>query len=145
MKIIKLDPFLPLYEAEKLMNPSKKMWWIQVRKQDVEDIDRIVELSKGNRDTIKTESDWQVFNELLKFFIYRWPSEFEEFKKTIPQIRATRRDGGYSANKEMMYIASLPPKLERLIKTVFPAQQFNKNFIYKLISRYTIFRVGGNL
>jgi hypothetical protein len=142
MKIIKPDSFLAYYAFEKKVNPQKKLWWMKVRRKDVEDIDSLVELSH-NRDSVETQKDWDVIEALLKFFIVRWPIEFAEFKKTVPQIRSTRRRGGYTENKEMMYLASLPPRFERLIKAVFPRQQFDKEFIYKLIRKYKIFSVGG--
>lgn len=141
--IIKPDKYIPFYALEKQKDPKKKLWWLQVRRQDIDDVDNLVELAHGSRESIRSEQDWVVFDNLLKFYIMRWPREFEEFRKTVPQIRATRRSKGYSASKEMMYLASLPPRLERLIKIIFPLQKFNKDFIYKLIRKYKIFRIGG--
>jgi len=143
MKIIKPDPFLAVYKYEKMEHPEKKLWWLAVKEKDVDDVDKLVELSHGNRETVERPQDWVILEELLKFFINRWPEEFTEFKKTVPQIRASRRKGGYTQNKEMMYLASLPPRFERLIKAVFPRQQFDKDFIYKLIRRYKVFSIGG--
>jgi hypothetical protein len=143
MKIIKPDPFIPIYKFEKTQHPEKKLWWLALRQKDVEDVDRLVGLSHGNRETVETPKDWAILEEVLKFFINRWPEEFKEFKEAVPQIKATRRRGGYTQNKEMMYLASLPPRFERLIKAVFPKQQFDKEFVYKLINRYKIFKVGG--
>ena len=143
MKIVKPDTFLPFYILEKQQKPDKKLWWLQVRKEDVDDVDRLVALSHGKRETVQSPKDWEIIEELLKFFVTRWPREWEEFAKVIPQIKATRRTGGYSKSKEMMYLASLPPRFERLIKAVFPLQQFNKDFIYKLVNKFKVFKVGG--
>jgi len=143
MNIDTPDPFISIYAFEKHKNPEKKLWWVQVSKKDLEDVDRLVELSHGHRDVVSTQKDWTVVEELLKFYSARWPVEFDEFKKTIPQIKATRRKGGYSVSKEIKYVASFPPRFERLIKSVFPLQQFNKDFIYKFIRKFTLFKVGG--
>jgi len=143
MKIVKPDTFLPFYILEKQQKPDKKLWWLQVTKKDVDDVDRLVALSHGNREIVQSPKDWEIMEELLKFFVTRWPREWEEFAKVIPQIKGTRRTGGYSKNKEMMYLASLPPRFERLIKAVFPLQQFNKDFIYKLVNKFKVFKVGG--
>ena len=141
--IVKPDTFLLFYKLEKEQNPDSKLYWLAMRRKDIEDVDRLVELSHGNRENIKSAEDWKILEEVLAFFVRRWPEEFAQFKTTIPKIRASRKPGGYSDSKEMMYVASLPPRLERLIKSVFPHQQFNKTFIYKLISKYKIFRIGG--
>jgi len=143
MKIIKPDTFTPFYILEKQRHPDKKLWWLQVRQKDLDDVDKLVALSHGNRDTVQSPQDWDIIEELLKFFVTRWPREWEEFAKVIPQIKGTRRTGGYSKSKEMMYLASLPPRFERLIKAVFPLQQFNKDFIYKLVNKFKVFKVGG--
>jgi hypothetical protein len=141
--IQKVDPYLPFYILEKQQHPEKKLWWLKVRQRDLDDVDRLVALSHGKREECNTPKDWEIMEALLDFFVNRWPSEWEQFAKTIPQIRATRRQGGYSQNKEMMYVASLPPRFERLIKAVFPLQSFNKDFIYKLITKFKVFKVGG--
>jgi hypothetical protein len=141
MKIVKPDPFTPYYAFEKRKNPEQKLWWMAARRRDVESIDRLVELSHG-RDRVETRTDWDALGEVLKFYVTRWPQEFLEFRQVVPQIRDSRRTGGYTTNKEMKYLASLPPRLERLIKYTFPAQQFDKKFVYKFISKYKVFRVG---
>jgi hypothetical protein len=142
-KIERVDPYLPFYVFEKQQNPQSKLWWVAVKQKDLDTIDKLVEISKGKRETVTSEKDWEIMAELLKFFENRWPEEFKEFKEVIPQIRATRRAGGYSKNKETMYLGALPPRFERLIKAIFPRQQFNKDFMYKLVNRYKLFKVGG--
>jgi len=144
-KIYQTDPYLPFYTLEKSLNPKKKLYRMQVRRRDLNDIDRLLEISKGHRETVSTQADWEVLDEVLKFFVNRWPHEFKDFRDAMPQIRATRNRGGYSKNKETMYLGALPPRFERLIKTMFPLQQMgNKEFMYKLVNRYSkLFKVGG--
>jgi hypothetical protein len=143
MNILKTDSYLPAYVLEKKQNPDKKLWWLQVKRKDLEDVDRLVAISHGNRETVKTAQDWMVLEEILKFYISRWPNEFLEFRKTVPQIRATRRTGGYTKDKGIKYVASLPPRFENLIKIIFSLQVFDKTFVYKLINKFKIFKVGG--
>lgn len=137
------DPYLAHYVFEKSKDPDAPIVWRRFEKRLVDQVDHLVELSRGNRDSIKTEDDWKVLGEILKFFANEWPHEFEQFKSTIPDIRATRRDGGMSSTKEIKYVAALPPRFEKLIKAVFPFQSFDKKFIYRLIRRFPVFRVGG--
>ena len=141
--IIKTDPYIPVYAYEKQQNPNAPIVWRQFERSVVDDVDRIVELAHGNRDEITLESDWEVFEELLKFYSKRWPQEFKEFCQSVKEIRRTRSYKGYSKSKEMMYVGSIPERFMRIVKVVFPKQQFDKKFIWKMVKRYKIFKVGG--
>ncbi len=143
MSIIKPDPYLAHYIFEKETNPDAKIVLKAFRKSVVETVDNIVALAHGQRDFVVNESDWKVVEALCNFFAYQWPQEFEEFKATIPDIRSSRNDGGYSENKEMMYVGAIPPRLMKLIKAIFPAQQWDKKFTNKFVNRFKLFKVGG--
>lgn len=143
MKIDKVDNYMPLYAYEKATNPDKVMIMRAFRQKDVEDVDRLVELSKGNRETVKTDEDWNVLANIIVFYIQRWPNEWMEFRNSMPDIRQTRKSGGYSGSKEIKYLAALPFRLERLIKVIFPHNQFNKSFSNKFIKKFKVFQVGG--
>jgi len=143
MNIIKPDPYMEFYATHKALHPEQPMVLRAFRKQDVEEVDALLALSRGNREAVKTDSDWQVLNELIVFYIRRWPSEWMEFRKTMPGIRQTRGSGGYSASREIRYVASIPLRLERLIKAIFPKNQFSKKFTSEFIRRYKAFQVGG--
>jgi hypothetical protein len=142
-KIAKVDPYLPHYVYEKQVNPASQLYWRQFHKEQVEQVDRIVEISRGNRDFVKTLKDWEIVEELVKFFATSWPNEFEEFKSMIPDIRGTRRDGGYSESKEIRYVGAFPVRLGRLIKAVFVEQQFDKKFVNRFVKKFPLFKVGG--
>jgi hypothetical protein len=144
--IQKVDPYLSQYVWEKSVNPDAPIVWRQYQREVVEDVDRLVELAHdktGHRENVASQKDWEVVEELINFFAKKWPKEYWEFRKSIPDIRSSRRDGGYSEHKLMMYVAALPPRLERLIKAIFPAQQFNKQFTWKLIRKFPLLKVGG--
>jgi hypothetical protein len=140
--IVTVDPFTPLYTYEKITNPEKQLVLRAYKKNLVEGVDRLVEKGRG-RQSITTESDWALLEEIVKFFIKEWPHEWLDYKKTIPDIRQTRKSGGYNSNKEMKYVGALPNRLERLIKVIFPYQHWNKEFVNKLVKRFKIFKVGG--
>jgi hypothetical protein len=106
MDIQTVDPYLPHYVYEKSVHPDKPLVWKQFRKKDVDDVDRIVHLSKGNREFVKTMDDWKILEELLKLFAERWPVEWQEFKSAMPDIRSTRRSGAKSESGEMMYVGA---------------------------------------
>ena len=142
MDIQTVDPYLPHYIYEKATNPKTRLVWRVYAKDIVRTIDKIVEMARGQRDKVKSGKDWEIVEELLKFFAVKWPAEFNEFRSAIPDIRSSRRDGGYSENKEIKYVGALPVRFMRLIKAVFPEQQFDKKFIYKLVRRIPLFRVG---
>lgn len=141
--ILKTDPYMEFYAAHKVMNPEDRLMLRAFRVQDVEDVDKLVQLSRGKRETVKTESDWHVLSELIVFYIQRWPQEWMEFRNTMPDIRKSRNARGYSKSKEIKYVASIPLRLERLIKAIFPMNQFNKKFSYEFIRRFKVFQVGG--
>lgn len=142
-KILKTDEYMPLYAFAKAANPDQVMMLRAFREKDVEDVDRLVEMSRGNRETVKTDKDWQILNELIVFYIKRWPNEWMEFRASMPEIRQSRRAGGYSKSKEIMHVASLPFRLERLIKVIFPYQQYDKKFMWEFVRRFSAFRVAG--
>jgi hypothetical protein len=142
-KILSIDKYQTLYDFEQANNPDAMIGHAIFRKADVEAVDRLLELSRGNRETVKTDDDWNVLANIIVFYIQRWPEEWAEFRSSMPEIRGTRNAGGYSKTKEMVYLASLPFRLERLIKTIFPNQQYDKKFMYKFIKRFRIFQVAG--
>jgi hypothetical protein len=140
-QMYKADTYVPFYVLEKEQKPDKKLWWLQFYKSDVDTVDKILELAHGNRDVVQSDTDWRVVEELLKFFAYRWPEEFADFKTAVDTIRHTRNPGAYSRSKEIMQVGALPPRFERLIKAIFTHQQFNKKFVYQLVRRFKIFKV----
>ena len=115
----------------------------QFRRDDVAEVDKLIELAGDAREDVKTESDWRLVEIIAQFFMQRWPNEFTEFYKTIPQIRDTRRSKGYSSTKEIKYVGALPFRLMKLIQIIFPYQQFDKKFVYRLVKRIPLLKVGG--
>ena len=142
-RIEKADPYLPFYILEKETKPKNKLYWMAVKQDDLDTIDHLVELSSGKREEVRSQKDWEIMEELFNFFAKRWPNEYKDFKDAVPQIRSSRNRGGYSKSKEMVYMGALPPRFERLIKAIFPLQSFNKDFMYKLIKRMPLFKIGG--
>lgn len=142
--LIAPDPFVPLYKYEKTVNPDKYLVWKQYKKSDVQAVDKLVDMAKG-RTTVSTESDWVLLGEVIEFYTERWPQEWREFVSSIPDIRHTRGEGGYSESKEMKYVGAFPLRLNKIIKIVFPKQQFDKKFVNKFVKRFRIFKVGGEL
>ena len=134
---------MDLYAFEKMQHPEQVMVLRAFKRKDVDDVERLVQISRGNREKVESESDWAVLTELVNFYVERWPDEWTEFHKSMPDIRGTRRGGGYSESKEMKYLAAIPLRLERLIKAVFPLNQFNKDFSNKFVRRFKVFKVGG--
>jgi hypothetical protein len=138
--LVTVDPFTPLYTYEKMKDPSKHLVIRAFKKSLVMGVDRLVELARG-RDSISTDSDWMVLERVVEFYANEWPEEWAEFVKTIPDIRATRNEKGLSVSKEIKYVGAIPPRLERLIKVVFPHQVWDKKFLYSLVRRFKIFKV----
>ncbi len=142
-KIIKPDQHLATYIYEKTVNPEANLVWKTYQKRLVDKVDRIVELAHGQRDLVKNEEDWKIVEVLVDFFANEWPNEFNEFKKSIPDIRHSRRLNGYSKDKEIKYVGAIPVKLMRIVKAIFPDQEWDKEFLYKFIKRFPLFKIGG--
>lgn len=132
-----VDPIDALYDME---------GYDEVRlhtKKDVEDVNYLVRLSHLCGGSVTTDKDWQVIAKLFEFWTRRWPDEWQEFGKTIIDIRQTRLNKrGVSASNEIKYVGALPPKFVRLIKAIFPEQQFDKKFVYSLTNKIKITKVG---
>jgi len=141
MRIVKPDPFIAQYVYEKQTHPEKTLVWRQFKEEDVQAIDKIVELSHGERTEIKSQKDWEIFTELLGFYQKRWPEEFIQFIETIKEIRSSRKRSAYSDSKEILYVGSIPLRFMKIIKAIFPDQQFNKKFIWNMVRRFPIFKV----
>ena len=137
MDIQTVDPLAPAYNVlgyEKLK---------AFQKRDVEDANYLVRISHGKRDLVKSLKDWEIIAKLFEFWTRRWSEEWQEFSKTIIDIRATRaRKDGLSRTREIKYVGALPPRFMRLIKAIFPQQQFDKKFVYALTNRIKIIKVG---
>jgi hypothetical protein len=140
-----LDPFMGLYVHEKINDPQVRFMLRQFREQDVRFVDKLISEHKsaGGNETVKTDKDWDVLKSAFDYFAKRWPEDYQAYKKAQQDIRTTRGKGGYSQSKEIKYLASLPVRFERIIKRLYPDQQFDKAFMYKLVKRMNIFKVGG--
>lgn len=138
------DQHLATYVTEKMLNPDSQFVVRAFEREVVDTVDAIVELAHGERDFVRTDSDWRVFEELLKFWAKRWPDEYMEFKSAVSDIRATRNSGGYSQSKEIKYVGALPSqRFMKMVKSIFPAQQWDKKFTNKFVKKFPLFKVGG--
>jgi protein-tyrosine-phosphatase len=140
-KIETVDPFIVQYAYEKETRPETPLVWRQFKREDVDAVDRLVELAHGHREEIVTQSDWEVFGSLFNFWASKWPMEYQEFKKEIKNIRQSRKKEGYSESREILYVGTLPARLMRIVKAIFPRQQFNKKFVWKMIKKFPLFKV----
>ena len=141
--IIRPDQHLATYIYEKTVNPDAVIVLKQYRRDVVDRVDRIIELAHGQRDFVISENDWKIVEELFMFWANQWPNEYREFKSVVPDIRSSRKDGGYSQSKEIKYVGAIPPRFMKMIKAIFPAQQWDKKFINKFVNKYPLFKVGG--
>lgn len=143
--IEQLDPFMGLYVHEKVKNPEAKFALRAFREGDVKFVDNLIKLHKdlACNDTVKMDKDWQLIKDAFGYFAKRWPEEFVEFKQSINLIRQTRNNKAKSMSGEIMYVGALPLRFERIIKIMFPAQQVDKKFIWKLVQKMPVFKVTG--
>lgn len=133
--LITQDPFEPLYEPGTVK-------YRPYPKHVVEGVDYLVRISRGRTD-VKTANDWALVAKIFEFWTRIFPHEWQEFASSIKDIKATRlRKDGKSRLGEIKYVAALPYRFERLIKTCFPKQQFDKEFVYKLVKNVKIVQVG---
>lgn len=136
-----VDPYIAVAKYEKMQNPNKRIFMRQFKAADVQAVDKLIELAGDNRDVVKTENDWRLVEIIMQFFMERWPQEFRDFYTSIPKIREAK-GRGYSKTKEIKHIGSMPDRFMRLVKVIFPYQQFDKKFTYKLIRRIPLLAVG---
>lgn len=134
--------------SEELMNDPNIEYRLRHRK-DIEAVNSIVKLASGERATVKSESDWRVVGELVKFYVTRYPQEAESFLQTMKHIRSQRSSGGkvkaVNSFNEISYLGAFPEdgRLMKMIKIIFPYQSFNKEFMYKFVEKFPGFRVTG--
>lgn len=136
-----IDPFQSFYDIYGV-NEVKVF-----KKQDVEAADYLVKIArKRKHDYVGTFEDWGVLAKVFEFYTRRWPADWAEFSKTIVDIRGTRaRKDGFSREKGRegtRYLAAVPLRLMKIIKIVFPEQQWDREFTNKFIENIKIARVG---
>lgn len=126
----------------KKQEPITSVDYIPVRKDDLKAVDYLVKIGSG-RETVETEKDWMVMAKIFEFWTRRWPDEWQEFGDAIEDIRATRLNKeGMSASRDTKYVGALPLRLMKMIKIIFPYQQFDKKFVNKLVEKINIVKVG---
>lgn len=127
--------------AYKTFDPSGNPTYKDISRSDMEFVDML--LAKGVRDVVRTGHDWQIIEDVLRFLFSRFSQEMEEFKKTVVDIRKTRlNEKGYSRSGEIKYLAALPPRFVGLVRKIFPFQEFDKKFMYNMIRKVPLFKVG---
>ena len=136
------DQFQSLYDFQESIDPSFNYHLVQMKKADVKAVDYLLE-QVGFRNAVTTHEDWQALEKVLSFYWKQWPEDAKQFKDAIPGIRSSKGAGGYSQSRETRHVGSIPDRLMRLIKIVFPDQQWDKEFSNKFVRRYKIFDVGG--
>ena len=118
---------------------------VPMKKSDVEAVDYLLRIS-GIRSKVETIDDWGIIAKLFEFYTRRWPEEWANFVESIKDIRATRaRKDGYSkehGKEGTRYLASVPLYLMKLIKIIFPEQQWDREFTEKFVNNIKITRVG---
>jgi hypothetical protein len=141
MEIIRTDPYEGFYEPSTLKHKKYP-------RHVVEAVDHLVRLSRGCTDVV-TARDWGIVGKIVEFWCRMYPEEWVQFQGQISDIRATRaRSDGYSREKGsagVRYLAAVPGRLMRLVKTCFPAQQWNRSFTEKFIKNFNIVRVGNKV
>lgn len=137
MDIQTVDPLAPLYNVSGFDDVRA------YKKSDVEDVNYLIRISHGKRDSVKSLEDWEIVAKLFEFWTRKWPYEWDEFGKSIIDIRRTRaRKDGKSTTGEIKYVGALPARFMKLIQIIFPEQKFNKKFVYELTKRIKIIKVG---
>lgn len=112
------------------------------RTDDVSAVDHLIKITKGAH-TIEGERGWAIVGKAFEWWTRRWPEEWEEFLESVEAIRQTRLNKeGMSISGEIKYVGALPWRFERILRVLFPMQQFDKEFIYKLIDKIKVTRVG---
>lgn len=118
---------------------------VPMLKADVDAADYLLRIS-GTRSKVETSDDWMIIAKLFEFYTRKWPYEWANFVKSIKDIRSTRaRKDGFSkehGTEGTRYIASVPLYLMKLIKIIFPEQQWDREFTQKFVDNIKITRVG---
>lgn len=121
----------------------KNINWSYIPREDSDFIELLYRMTDGWKTTeIRTERDWKILEGLISMFFKRFRHEANEFVSSVKQIRSQKAiTKGYSENKEIQHIASLPPRLHNLIRKIFPNQKMDKKFIHQMINRIPLFKV----
>lgn len=140
------DPYKALYDMEKVGDPGFDYEMLPIKRSDLDAVDYLMKVAGGSRSTVETLSDWNVVAKIFEFWTRRWPRDWHNFASNIQDIRATRaRKDGYSKEKRkegVRYLAAVDMRLMKLIKIIFPEQQWDRKFTDKFIRNIKISRVG---
>jgi hypothetical protein len=123
-----------------------EMEYYTVPAKVVKGADHLMALSKQTtpEGKVETSKDWWVLEETIKVYRSMFPRDYLEFVESVARIRQAHRGISKGVAKEaggaeIRSTLELPQRLYEMIMTMFPAQRFDKEFVYKFANRLPIF------
>ena len=132
-------------KEKKVDKKDIELEWRPVDKRVVAFADAVVEATHGIPLNAQIDGDtaWLAVDRIVSLWSQYYPGEAEAYYNATKEIRDTRWDKRHAAtkSKNLRYLSLIPSTLYIIIRRVFPAQNWDKEFSRKFVERYRAFKV----
>jgi hypothetical protein len=123
--------------------------YVAVSNRKLQTVERIVELAKDRPTFVDGDKDWEVIWELFVLWYSEYPEQFDEFQKSIAEIRNNlkdskgmiREDGADLWQRQL----EIPATFYSMIKAIYPDQKWDRKFVSGLARRIPILKVADKI
>ena len=110
----------------------------------VEFTDSLIDIAKrnGSKSRVETSHDWKTLDYIYRGWRILFPQTSKEFEDHMKNWRLLATKGGLSKEKNALiqHKLEIPLPLYQMIKTIFPDQKWNKEFVKKFSQNFGSFR-----
>jgi len=123
--------------------------YVAVSNRKLQTVERIVELAKDRPTFVDGDKDWEVIWELFVLWYSEYPEQYDEFQKSIAEIRNNlkdskgmiREDGADLWQRQL----EIPATFYSMIKAIYPDQKWDRKFVSGLARRIPILKVADKI
>jgi len=119
--------------------------YVAVSNRKLQTVERIVELAKGRPTFVDGDKDWEVIWELFVLWYSEYPEQYDEFQRSIAEIRSNMKDSKGMIREEGADLwqrqLEIPVTFYSMIKAIYPDQKWDRKFVKGLAFRIPILKV----
>lgn len=123
--------------------------YVAVSSRKLAQVEKIVELAKGRPTFVDGDKDWEVIWELFVLWYTEYPDQYDEFQRSIAEIRNSLKDKGGMIKEEGSDLwqrqLEIPVTFYNMIKAIYPNQKWDRKFVKGLAIRIPILKVADKI
>lgn len=126
-----------------------ELQYVTVSNRKLKTVEKIVELAKGRPTFVDGDKDWEVIWELFILWYTEFPEHYDEFQKSIADIRKNLKNsnGMFKSETGELWQTQLeiPVSFYNMIKAIYPDQKWDRKFVAGLAKRIPILKVADKI